>query len=140
MQSSMTSQPQTYAAGASVRQVWHGSPDDLAFDEAGMRARLLDLSRNVFVVRQQGRVGIAPASQVGFTDNGLEGAVEVLLSSPALSIEQLGDPAFMACYGTRYAYYAGAMANGIASADMVIALGKEGFWGRMDRLEWCRPA
>jgi trans-AT polyketide synthase, acyltransferase and oxidoreductase domains len=129
MQSSITSQPQTYAPGASVRQVWLGSPEDLAFDEAGMRARLLDLSRNVFVVRQQGRVGIAPAAQVGFTDNGLEGAVEVLLSSPALSIEQMGDPAFMACYGTRYAYYAGAMANGIASADMVIALGKEGFLG-----------
>jgi hypothetical protein len=45
MQSSITSQPQTYAAGASVRQVWLGSPEDLAFDEAGMRARLLDLSQ-----------------------------------------------------------------------------------------------
>jgi trans-AT polyketide synthase, acyltransferase and oxidoreductase domains len=66
---------------------------------------------------------------MGYAGNGANGEIEVLMTSPALSTGQLGDPAFMATYGTRYAYYAGAMANGIASADMVIALGKEGYLG-----------
>lgn len=51
---------------------------------------------------------------------------------PVLEPHQLGDPGFLRDYGVRMAYYAGAMANGIHSEDMVIALGKErllGFFG-----------
>jgi PfaD family protein len=48
---------------------------------------------------------------------------------PALTIDQLGNPAFKATHKTRYAYYTGAMANGIASEKMVIALGKAGLLG-----------
>ncbi|WP_205125314.1 MULTISPECIES: PfaD family polyunsaturated fatty acid/polyketide biosynthesis protein [Rhizobium/Agrobacterium group] len=51
---------------------------------------------------------------------------------PVLTPSQLGDPGFLRDYGVRMAYYAGAMANGIHSEDMVIALGKErllGFFG-----------
>lgn len=49
-----------------------------------------------------------------------------LYSASALPPEQLGDAAFRAAYGVRYAYMAGAMANGISSAKMVIALGQAG--------------
>ncbi len=45
---------------------------------------------------------------------------------PALLPELLGDPDFCKTYGTRYAYMTGAMANAIASTDLVIALGKAG--------------
>ena len=48
---------------------------------------------------------------------------------PAVSIEKLGDPSFRKTYGVRCAFYAGAMANGIASSEMVIALGKAGLMG-----------
>ncbi|MFM9161363.1 MAG: 2-nitropropane dioxygenase, partial [Dolichospermum sp.] len=37
---------------------------------------------------------------------------------------QLGDPSFLDFYGVKYAYMTGAMAQGIASEEMVIALGK----------------
>ena len=37
--------------------------------------------------------------------------------------EYFGDPSFLRDYGVRFAYYAGAMAGGINSEDMVIALG-----------------
>ncbi|MEX2015432.1 MAG: PfaD family polyunsaturated fatty acid/polyketide biosynthesis protein [Candidatus Hydrogenedentales bacterium] len=40
--------------------------------------------------------------------------------------EQLGDPAFCAAHGLRYAYVAGAMANGIASEDVVEAMASAG--------------
>ncbi len=46
-----------------------------------------------------------------------------------LTAEDFGDPAFKKTYGLRYALYGGAMANGIASSDMVIALGKAGCMG-----------
>jgi PfaD family protein len=47
----------------------------------------------------------------------------------ALPIENLGDVEFRNVYGVRCAFYAGAMANAIASAEMVIALGKAGLMG-----------
>ena len=48
---------------------------------------------------------------------------------PNLTAEDFGDPDFKKDYGLKYALYGGAMANGIASADMVIALGKAGCMG-----------
>jgi len=39
----------------------------------------------------------------------------------------LGSRAFKQDYNTKYAYYAGSMANGISSVEMVIALGQEGY-------------
>ncbi|MDR0217937.1 MAG: PfaD family polyunsaturated fatty acid/polyketide biosynthesis protein [Enterobacteriaceae bacterium] len=42
---------------------------------------------------------------------------------------RLGDATFMADYGVDYAYYAGAMANGIHSEEMVIALGQQRLLG-----------
>ncbi len=48
---------------------------------------------------------------------------------PAVSISQFGDDEFRKTYGVECAFYAGAMANAIASVDMVIALGKKGLMG-----------
>ncbi len=53
----------------------------------------------------------------------------VLFQMPNLTAEDFGDPNFKKDYGLKYALYGGAMANGIASADMVIALGKAGCMG-----------
>jgi trans-AT polyketide synthase/acyltransferase/oxidoreductase domain-containing protein len=46
-----------------------------------------------------------------------------------ISAASLGNPAFKADYGIRYAYLTGAMYKGIASSEMVIALGKRGLMG-----------
>ena len=48
---------------------------------------------------------------------------------PNLTAEDFGDPEFKKTYGLRYALYGGAMAGGIASSDMAIALGKAGCMG-----------
>ncbi len=50
--------------------------------------------------------------------------IETLTAVPPLLPQQLGDRNFLDCYGVTYAYAGGAMANGIASEDLVIALGK----------------
>ncbi len=52
-----------------------------------------------------------------------------LAYSPALPLVSLGDSSFMKTYGTRFAYYSGAMANAISSVEMVVALGKAGLMG-----------
>lgn len=96
-----------------------GTPGVVAFDEAGIRAPLLRLDRPVYVVRSQGQVGVAVDTPVG----------EILAVLPSTPIDQLGDPAFNAAYGTRYAYIGGAMASAIASVNMVVAMGKAGMLG-----------
>ncbi len=48
---------------------------------------------------------------------------------PNLTAEDFGDTEFKKTYGLKYALYGGAMANGIASSDMAIALGKAGCMG-----------
>lgn len=50
-------------------------------------------------------------------------------SIPPLYPEWLGDRGFCAIHGVRFAYIAGAMARGIASIDMVVAMGKAGMMG-----------
>ncbi len=46
-----------------------------------------------------------------------------------ITAASLGDAQFKADYGLRYAYLAGAMYKGIASREMVVALGKAGLMG-----------
>jgi PfaD family protein len=48
---------------------------------------------------------------------------------PPVRPDQLGDPAFRAAHGVRYAYVAGEMANGIGSAEIVEAMGRSGMIG-----------
>lgn len=56
-------------------------------------------------------------------------SLDGLGSVPAISPSQLGDPSFSHDHNVRYAYYAGAMANGISSEEMVIALGSQRILG-----------
>ncbi len=53
----------------------------------------------------------------------------LLAYSPALHPENLGDPVFKKRNGLRYAYIAGAMANGITSVKMVEEAGRAGMLG-----------
>ncbi len=48
---------------------------------------------------------------------------------PALKPSNLGDSAFCQAHGLKFPLYAGAMANGIASEELVIAMGKAGMLG-----------
>lgn len=49
--------------------------------------------------------------------------------APAVRLEDLGDPTFCADLGLRYPYIAGAMANGISSVALVVAMGRAGMLG-----------
>ncbi len=108
---------------------WKVPVESVAFDENGIKSRLLDLEQPCYVVREGQRIGVSNEG-IWRNPNGLEGDyLETLSMAPPLRIHQLGDADFRKTYGTQYSYCAGAMANGIASEEMVIALGKAGFLG-----------
>lgn len=56
-------------------------------------------------------------------------AYRIVGFAPPTRLENLGDTSFCADHGLRYPYVAGAMANGIGSADIVEALGQAGMLG-----------
>src|SRR5439155_25483084 len=57
------------------------------------------------------------------------GALPVAGYAPAIRPEYLGDPTFRADHRLRYAYLAGAMANGIGSVSIVEAMSRAGMLG-----------
>ena len=57
------------------------------------------------------------------------GGAALIAQIPASPPESLGDPSFREAYGVRYAYVGGAMANGIASVELVTALAHAGMIG-----------
>ena len=92
----------------------------LARDESSIYRELSTLDNPIFVVRDAQGVAVT-------TDSGAARRAEVLAAVPALRPESLGDPDFRSAHGVRYAYASGAMANGIASARLVVAMARAGF-------------
>jgi hypothetical protein len=99
---------------------WQGDQTGISFSNETILRALLDLEKPAWAVEEQGRIGIA----TGGTAQQGNMEPKILGLAPALRMESLGDPGFRETYGTRYAYYTGAMANGIATEDLVIALGR----------------
>jgi PfaD family protein len=103
---------------------WQGPNNAIAFDTDAISLVLADLASPVWVVRtNDGQIGLTAAGTITCDAKGQP----VLGMAPPLLPETLGDADFRTTHGLRYAYAAGAMANGIASTRMVIALGKAGF-------------
>jgi trans-AT polyketide synthase, acyltransferase and oxidoreductase domains len=109
--------------GIRSSQSWGGSAEQIAFDPAEIQAKLLTLELPCYLVNAEGQVGVTHAIPHNALDN-ME-SFEMLAALPPLRLQQLGDPTFLAFHGVKYAYAAGAMAGGIASAGLVIAFGKE---------------
>jgi PfaD family protein len=93
---------------------------------------LVDVASPLFVVQVDGAIGIAMSGQATLSLE-TEGAAQsngdgfpLRAYVPALAPERLGDAAFRAAHGVRYAYVAGAMANGIASEQLVEAMSRAG--------------
>ncbi len=112
-----------------THKTWKGSLDSIAFDEMEIKARLLNLQQPCYVLRHQGKIGIANPGYVFDVDSSQTESIETLMVAPSLLPQQLGDRNFLNFHRVKYAYAAGAMAGGIASAELVIALGKAGILG-----------
>lgn len=105
---------------------WKGSPYDIVFEPAQIQEKLKQTHLPCYVMKDfQGRIGVANSGELVSAGRGLE----VMAMTPPMTPEQLGDPSFRQDYNLKYCYKTGAMANGIASEELVIAIGKAGFLG-----------
>ncbi|KIO37224.1 eicosapentaenoate synthase subunit PfaD [Shewanella sp. cp20] len=108
---------------------WQVSDSKVSFDTATMAAQLKDFSRACYLVNDSD-LGVGIATEASLMTNHDTRAQAtghpVSAFTPALGTESLGDSNFRRVHGVKYAYYAGAMANGISSEELVIALGKAG--------------
>jgi trans-AT polyketide synthase, acyltransferase and oxidoreductase domains len=100
----------------------------VAFEPHAIKAALRDIYHPLYVIEQEGKVGLISASCDEATFREQVGN-HFVAGIPALPIEDLGDTTFKKTYGVKCAYYAGSMANGIASVDLVVALGETGLLG-----------
>jgi trans-AT polyketide synthase/acyltransferase/oxidoreductase domain-containing protein len=99
-----------------------------AFEPQAINAYLREIRLPLHVIEQDGKIGLIPANCDEQTFRNQVG-VHFITGVPALPIEILGDAGFRKTYRVRCAYYAGSMANGISSVEMVVALGKAGLLG-----------
>ncbi|HVA26481.1 MAG TPA: PfaD family polyunsaturated fatty acid/polyketide biosynthesis protein [Chloroflexota bacterium] len=103
---------------------WYGQSADVAFDVAGMQAKLLDLDRPCYVVRREGRIGLASSGEA-LPESSADGQADLLALVKPLPPRLLGDSSFQDCYRVQLSYATGSMANGIASESLVTALARQ---------------
>ncbi len=121
MTSSQTTRDEFQAVSVE-RRGWNGPVETLQFDPDRIQALLNDLSRPLYFVRYNGRIGVTSEGQ---PDPAYADSTPLAAMTGPLDPEQLGDATFRRDYGVRYSYAAGAMANAIASVELVTAMGQE---------------
>lgn len=111
----------------------HSQP---VFDVQGFGELVRQVRRPLHVVREPtsspglGRLGLVADGQLTSTQGPVEsGGFPLMATLPALFPEWLGERSFAEAHGVRFPYAAGAMANGIATAAMVIEMGRAGMLG-----------
>ena len=114
-----------YTLSHNQNQVWKGSLESVSFEQSAIKDKLMVLDKPCYIVNLGGKIGVTNEGYLSSADNSTTVQVELLAFVPPIHIQQLGDPNFLSFYGVKYAYVTGAMAGGIASEEMVIALGKE---------------
>lgn len=112
--------------GTPQQLFWKGSPRDIVFDTAAIQEKLSATDKPCYIMQDfRGRIGASNDGELVSAGRGLQ----VLAMTNPMTAAQLGDPSFQKDYNLKYSYKTGAMANGIASEDLVIAIGKAGFLG-----------
>ncbi|MBM4392208.1 MAG: PfaD family polyunsaturated fatty acid/polyketide biosynthesis protein [Deltaproteobacteria bacterium] len=95
------------------------------FDPAEIFAAVQQVRENLHVVRRES----GSVSEIGVALGDLPQGVEWVGTLPPLYPEWLGDRSFAEAHGTRFAYCTGAMANGIATVEVVEAAARHGCLG-----------
>ncbi len=108
---------------------WVAEPSPPRFDPVGIVEAVMDVRSPVHVVRDaSGVLGVAREVRADHRQNG-KPVLASIATLPPLHPEWLGDRSFLDAHAVRFPYIAGAMANGIATAELVIAMGRAGMLG-----------
>lgn len=116
----------------SAQSIWIAGPTPPAFHSRDVMQIASRPRLPMHVVREgeTGRIGVAVGGHVTVagTAHGQSG-FPLLATLPPLFPEWLGDRSFLDVHGVRFPYVAGEMANGIATARMVVAMARAGMLG-----------
>jgi PfaD family protein len=117
--------------GTPLPPLGHWLPDGAtpADDTAALRAAIADLREPLVLVSYRDAIGVARGGQIVLGSEGPAKSLPVVAYLPPLHPSQLGDPTFREDHALKYAYMTGAMANGIASAEIVEAMCGAGMLG-----------
>lgn len=107
---------------------WNGSQNQLVNQPEQISELLQSFDHGLWAVKNHNQLFLTSMDGFGSSPEDDQQFTR-LAYVPPMPLTSLGDPGFMQTYGTRYAFYAGAMANGISSVEMVVALGKAGLMG-----------
>ena len=108
-------------SGPSLSNNWIGSPKAIAFEATDIQEKLSNTHLPCYIIKDfRGRIGVSNEGAISQEGKGLE----LLAMVAPLTAKQLGDTTFQKDYNLKYCYKTGAMANGIASEALVIAMGK----------------
>ncbi len=125
-----------HAAALSPVGAWTPGSIPPAFDASDLLAAIPRFREPAHVLREspEGRVGVGLQGQLQAgpphdATNGGQPSYPWLATMPALFPEWLGDRSFLEVHGVRFPYVAGAMANGIATTRLVIAMAEAGMLG-----------
>ena len=102
--------------------VGHWTPATNGAALCDLESALAQIEKPLFAVTKEGE----PAFAVGGTFGGETDGLPVSAYVGPLPLANLGDPSFCADHGLKYPYCAGAMANGIASEEVVEAMAHAG--------------
>jgi trans-AT polyketide synthase/acyltransferase/oxidoreductase domain-containing protein len=110
---------------------WVPGPHPPAFSADQLAAAIPRVREPIHVVRHspEGPIGIAFAGEARPGGANGQPSYPWMATLPALFPEWLGDRSFLETHNLRFPYVAGAMANGIATAPLVIAMAQAGMLG-----------
>lgn len=101
---------------------WRGDTDRLLLGQDGLQSGLSTLERSFFVLEnEQGEIALAPLDAGELASGSSSQGWVYRGSLPALTPRDLGDRGFCRSHQIDYPYVVGAMANGIASVELVEA-------------------
>jgi trans-AT polyketide synthase, acyltransferase and oxidoreductase domains len=106
---------------SSIPLKWQGADELPIVQIEEIQHNLRDLETAFYLLQTESGIALAKGGKLSTTGHNLLGFI------PTFKPERLGNDRFKQDHQTKFAYYAGAMANGIASVEMVIALGKQGY-------------
>lgn len=97
---------------------------------ASLKETLLEIKKDIFLVQANGQLSVT-SSEAAIPSDGstADDPSGVKAFAPAIPLENLGDSTFKNRHGLKYPYVAGAMANGITSAQMVKTMSTNGMLG-----------
>ena len=122
---------QAQDSGGNLQGWWHPEQKQPASDNSAFQEALHRVTRPLYIINLDGRMATAQDGTItlGSARPSKSDGLPLLGYTPALHPRNLGDPAFKKAHNLRYAYIAGAMANGITSVEMVEEIGQAGMIG-----------